>query len=175
MPLTPARCAAHSLRQSRPDTKVEPATPWRPPHSPFGLLEELFWDSPWRMLLACILLNQTRRHQVDPVLARLLDSYPDAAALAHADVSDVEALLKPLGLHRRRAFSLVAFSKQFLKGEWRQPKELFGIGQYAADAHAIFCEGRPYTVQPSDHALRWYVLWMRTLDERSAVPATRMN
>ena len=37
---------------------------WRPPHSPFGLLEELLWDRPWRLLLCCILLNQTSRAQV---------------------------------------------------------------------------------------------------------------
>ena len=43
--------------------------PWRPPHSPYGLLEELLWDRPWRLLLCCILLNQTCRAQVDPVLA----------------------------------------------------------------------------------------------------------
>lgn len=35
--------------------------PWRPPRSPFGLLEELFWDRPWALLLSCILLNQTTR------------------------------------------------------------------------------------------------------------------
>ena len=45
------------------------AHPWRPPHSPYGLLEELLWDRPWRLLLCCILLNQTSRAQVDPVLA----------------------------------------------------------------------------------------------------------
>ena len=39
-------------------------TPWRPPHSPYGLLEELVWDRPWALLLACILLNQTTRAQV---------------------------------------------------------------------------------------------------------------
>jgi len=37
---------------------------WRPPRSPYGLLEELLWDRPWALLLACILLNQTTRRQV---------------------------------------------------------------------------------------------------------------
>lgn len=34
------------------------------PSSPFGLIEELLCDDPWKILLGCIMLNQTRRSQV---------------------------------------------------------------------------------------------------------------
>ena len=142
------------------------AGPWRPPHSPFGLLEELMWDRPWALLVCCILLNQTTRAQVDPILARLLSSFPDAASLAAANVSAVEEILRPLGLHRRRARTLVTLSEEFLKGRWRQPEELPGIGKYASDAHELFCCGRWREVEPQDHALRWYVDWLRTLDRQ---------
>ena len=142
---------------------VAAAPPWRPPHSPFGLLEELLWDRPWALLLCCILLNQTTRAQVDGVLARLLASFPDAASLAAADVAVIEQMLHPLGLHRRRARTLITFSAEFLKGAWRRPEELPGIGRYAADAHTIFCEGRWAEVQPHDHALQWYCDWLRLL------------
>ena len=161
-----------ALRCCRPGADVGGTSarpgPWRPPHSPFGLLEELFWDRPWALLLCCILLNQTTRAQVDPVLASLLCRFPDAAALATAGVAEVEEILRPLGLHRRRARTLIAFSIEFLKGAWRRPDELPGIGQYACDAHAIFCEGRWKRVEPMDHALRWYVRWMRTMEASSA-------
>lgn len=33
------------------------------PPSPFGLIEELLSDDPWKMLLGCIMLNQTTRSQ----------------------------------------------------------------------------------------------------------------
>ena len=58
---------------------------WRPPRSPFGLLEELLWDRPWALLLSCILLNQTSRPQVTlaqrrfpsyPILSHPFPSYP---------------------------------------------------------------------------------------------------
>ena len=49
--------------------------------SPFGLLEELTWSDPWRLLLTCILLNRTTRRQVDPVLSELLDKYESCSAL----------------------------------------------------------------------------------------------
>ena len=141
------------------------APAWRPPQSPYGLLEELLWDRPWRLLLACILLNQTSRAQVDPVLARLLDRFPDAPTLAGADATHVEEMLRPLGLHRRRARTLLDLSAAFLKGTWRRAEELPGIGQYAADAYAIFCEGRWRETEPQDHALRWYTEWLRTVED----------
>ena len=141
------------------------ASPWRPPQSPLGLLEELLWDRPWALLLCCILLNQTSRAQVDPVLARLLAAFPDAASLASAEVAQIEELLRPLGLHRRRARTLIAFSTAFLKGEWRTPRDLPGIGRYGSEAHELFCRGQWRELEPHDHALRWYIDWIRTLDD----------
>lgn len=37
--------------QDGPRRAVAQPGPWRPPHSPYGLLEELMWDRPWRLLL----------------------------------------------------------------------------------------------------------------------------
>ena len=160
-PPSPAPSAEEAASSS--SSSVSTQQPWRPPHSPFGLLEELLWDRPWALLLCCILLNQTTRQQVDPVLSRLLDRFPDAASLAAADVAVIEEILRPLGLHRRRARSVILFSSAFLKGAWRKPEELPGVGRYGADAHAIFCEGQWATCEPDDHALRWYVDWIRGL------------
>ena len=35
---------------------------------------------------------------------------------------------------------------------------LHGVGAYASDAHAMFCEGLLH-VAPRDHALRWWYAW----------------
>ena len=139
------------------------ATQWRPPRSPLGLLEELLWDRPWALVVCCILLNQTSRVQVDPVLCRLLRQMPDAAALASAEPAQLEALLRPLGLHRRRAQTLIDMSRAFLGGSWRRVEELPGVGKYAADAYAIFCLGRWREVAPSDHALNAYHEWLGSI------------
>ena len=77
----------------------------------------------------------------------------------------VEMLIRPLGLHRRRARTLIDFSVAFLKGAWRRPEELPGIGQYGADAFAIFCEGRWRETVPHDHALLWYTEWLQIVDK----------
>ena len=41
--------------------------------------------------------------QVDPVLHALLTKYPQPAALAAADLTQLEDILRPLGLHKRCA------------------------------------------------------------------------
>ena len=38
---------------------------WDPPPSPFGLIEEMFYNEPWALLLACMLLNKTNAKQVN--------------------------------------------------------------------------------------------------------------
>ena len=37
---------------------------WAPPRSPFSLIEEWLWNQPWRLLVACILLNKTTGKQM---------------------------------------------------------------------------------------------------------------
>lgn len=37
---------------------------WVPPASPFGLIEEQVYHNPWKLLLACMLLNRTTATQV---------------------------------------------------------------------------------------------------------------
>jgi hypothetical protein len=43
------------------------------------------------------------------------------------------------------------------------------VGRYAADAHAIFCEGKYRETQPADHALNWYRDWLMGLDAGGGV------
>lgn len=165
---TPAAAATLATAQS-PAASPAPPRPWRPPHSPFGLIEELFWDRPWALLLCCVLLNQTRRRQVDLVLSSLLRRFPDAASLAAAAPSSMEPLLRSLGLHKQRARVVVALSAAYMAGSWDRVEELPGVGRYAADAHAIFCEGKYRETQPADHALNWYRDWLMGLDAGGGV------
>lgn len=37
---------------------------WHPPVSPYGLLEEVLYEDPWKLLVACMLLNVTSGMQV---------------------------------------------------------------------------------------------------------------
>ena len=37
---------------------------WHPPASPYGLIEEYLYQEPWKLLVACMLLNVTSGLQV---------------------------------------------------------------------------------------------------------------
>lgn len=55
--------ATNACQQDR--RRVQVAT-WEPPASPYGLIEEQLFGDPWRLLVACILLNQTTAKGVRP-------------------------------------------------------------------------------------------------------------
>eukprot|EP00890_Picochlorum_soloecismus_P002802 jgi/Picsp_1/3522/NSC_06360-R1_methyl- binding domain protein 4 len=121
---------------------------WRPPVSPYGLLEEDFFDEPWKLL-------------VRQVVYGLFQLYPTPEKLMEASTSELETLLQPLGLFRKRAIAIQRFSKEYLEKDWKDPNELYGIGKYASDAYAIFCLGKWNEVQPEDKDLKLYLEFVR--------------
>ena len=90
------------------------------PKSPIGMLQEQMWPDQWKILIICMLHNQTSRKQVDKVYQKLFRSYPDAEKMANAQVDELAETLKPLGLYNRRSRSLVRFSKEYLELDWQR-------------------------------------------------------
>ncbi|MEW5316422.1 MAG: hypothetical protein WDW38_007797 [Sanguina aurantia] len=144
---------------------------WEPPASPYGLIEEVLFQDPWKLLLACVLLNRTSGVQVRKVLWPLLRLYPSPAQLMAADAEVLEGLLRPLGLFRKRAQSIRRFSQEYVHTQWTCPKQLHGIGQYAADAYNIFCRGQWQGPAPADKDLRKYHEWLVSTDGSTKVMA----
>ena len=126
--------------------------------SPYGLIEELFCDDVWKLLVCCLLLVQTTRKQLDPVLARFFCKFPGPRELLKARCGDIESLILPLGLQKKRSKTLLQFSKEFVEKEWISPRELHGIGDYGEAAYDIFYRGK-VALPVQDHALNWYVEW----------------
>ena len=141
---------------------------WKPPKSPIGMLQEEMWPNVWQILVVCILHNQTSRKQVDKVYKDLFKEYSSPQDMSKASQEDLSALLKPLGLYRRRSKSLIKFSQDFLKRSWTLPSEMYGCGKYADDCYKVFCTGEWKSVQPTDHALKDYVDWLRERESNNA-------
>lgn len=121
------------------------------------LLAEPFW-----MLVACSLVNLTTWDKAQPVLAWLRQRYVAPRVLAAADPSDLHDALRPLGLWRRRAITLVKMAQAWVQSPPETSQEvrsLPGCGKYAADTWAIFMEGRS-DVQPTDGKLLWHLSQM---------------
>lgn len=107
---------------------------------------------PWRQrgvtnyerIVVEILLQRTRAETVAVFLPNFLMNFPDWEALASADLSMLEAVLKPIGLWRRRALPMIALAKEIVRmgGRWpndrHQLEALPAVGQYVANSVLLF-------------------------------------
>lgn len=67
---------------------------------------ELDFSTPLELLVATILSAQCTDQRVNSVTPRLFAAYPSAAALAGADLADLERLVEPTGFFRQKARTL---------------------------------------------------------------------
>ena len=133
---------------------------WHPPASPFHLVEERLYSDPWRLLVACIFLNKTTAKVAVPVMDKYFSKWGSPEAASAADELELAQLLRPMGLHKKRAQMLIRFSREYL-GPWTSPaRDLHGIGKYGEDAWRLFCCG-DLEVQPTDKELLRYLSWYR--------------
>lgn len=68
----------------------------------------LDYVDPFQLLIAVILSAQTTDVGVNAVTPILFAKYPDARALADADVLDVEEIIKPTGFYHQKTKSIIA-------------------------------------------------------------------
>ena len=130
------------------------------PTSPYYLLQEIYIKDPWKMMVCCMMLNQTSRRQVDVIRDEFFERWPDPETMVDADESELAVLLHCLGFYNKRAKSLIRMSEDWQNKDWRRPIELHGIGKYAQDSWNIFVEGLlPDKVE--DHVLTTYVEWRK--------------
>lgn len=107
---------------------------------------------PWRntsnlfhILVAEVLLRQTQADRVVEPYLELVERYPNAQTLAHADTIELRKWFKPLGLVKR-ADRLVQCAQILIRdyggqvpGDLKTLKSLPGLGRYSA--RAILCLG----------------------------------
>ncbi|PQM35587.1 glutamic acid-rich protein isoform X1 [Prunus yedoensis var. nudiflora] len=133
-----------------------PDNTWIPPRSEYGLMQEDHFHDPWRVLVICMLLNQTTGLQARRVISDLFTLCPNAKAATEAATEDIEKVIKSLGLQKKRAVMIQRLSREYLEESWSYVTDLHGVGKYAADAYAIFCTGKWERVKPTDHMLNYY-------------------
>jgi hypothetical protein len=123
-------------------------------------LQAVRWEAsgdPWQVMVACVLLNQTSRRQVDAVWPELFDLWPTARRWVDGDRDAQREMLAPLGLGDRRdrllfllSWAWVArFPRGFLSSParrldlWRHVDvtRYPGLGRYAQDSFRMFVLG----------------------------------
>ncbi len=113
----------------------------------------------WHILVAAILLNQSRRTpDWDDTLYHLFGRWPSAQHLKGSDGS-LEELLRPHGFANVKAKRLRKMSEQYIEWDHVDPTSLYGCGQYARDSWRIFVKGhRPLPDEVNDGALRGFLV-----------------
>ena len=119
------------------------------------LLQEIYQDNGWKMLVCCMLVNVTNRKQVDIVRNELFTKYPTPEDMMKAEHSELVEIIRPLGLYNTRAERLIKMSEGYVNG-FNDVTELYGIGQYAKDSWEIFQLGNR-NVKPRDLVLQEYL------------------
>ena len=97
-------------------------------------------ESAFQLLAATILSAQCTDQRVNLVTPELFAAYPDAAALAVADVRDVERIIQSTGFFRNKAKNLVACAQMLAERHGGEPPRtieamtaLAGVGRKTAN------------------------------------------
>jgi len=97
---------------------------------------ELNYQNPFELLIAVVLSAQTTDKAVNKVTEKLFTAYPNAEALAQANLLDVENTIKTIGLYHNKAKNIIALSQALVEKhhglvpqELEQLEALPGVGR----------------------------------------------
>jgi len=119
------------------------------------LIQEDYLESPWKMSVICILLNQTTNHQVRKVLDDLflLIKSPEHCSSVPAD--KIYQIIRSTGFGNVKSRRIIEMSKAWILG-FDKVEDLPGIGKYGKESWEIFVNGKSDFV-PTDKKLKSYL------------------
>ena len=119
------------------------------------IIQKKYQGDPWKVVICCIMLNQTTNTQVRPVVERFFERFPNPKRAAESQETEISNMLTGTGLQNQKAKRILNFSRSWVSGE-RDRDKLPGVGPYAKEALRIFVDGDLNFV-PNDKKLRIYV------------------
>lgn len=126
------------------------------------LIQEDLLDDPWKMTIACILLNQTSNQQVRKILFPLFEFLVSPENTASLDPDSIYPFVRSTGFGNVKSRRIISMSQKWVSG-FDDVTELPGVGKYAKESWRIFVNGeRGFT--PSDKKLRMYLEALDDLD-----------
>jgi A/G-specific adenine glycosylase len=102
--------------------------------------------SQYQRIVSEVLLQRTKAETVANYFHFFINKYPSWKTLAKATEEELGMLIRPLGLWKRRASSLLKLAQDMSKKNGRFPKEredieqLPNVGQYISNAILLFCQ-----------------------------------
>lgn len=118
-----------------------------------------YYDA-WKLLVSVRLAAQCTDARVNVVVEGLFDKYPSVAALAEADVDDIENIVRPCGLGRSKARDISACMKMLhekyndtVPDDFDELLKLPGVGRKSANLIMGDVFGKPAIVTDT-HCIR---------------------
>ena len=116
---------------------------------------ELNYDSIFHLLIAVMLSAQTTDISVNKVTPKLFEKYATPLDLMNADISEVENLIKAIGLYKNKAKNIIATSKELVErfnssvpSTMEELTSLPGVGRKTANV--VLVEGFKIPAFPVD-------------------------
>jgi methyl-CpG-binding domain protein 4 len=121
-----------------------------------AILQQEFQHDQYKMLIACIMLNQTSNKNVRQVIYTFFDRWPTPKSVLKANPDEIREHIRPLGFYNIRTNRIIRFTQDYLTKKFNRASELYGIGKYADDSYEIFIRGNT-SVNPTDKILIKYL------------------
>lgn len=111
---------------------------------------ELHWETPFQLLIATILSAQATDVGVNKATPALFAAFPDAEAMAQADLSEIESKIKTIGLYHTKAKNISRTAQMLVQefgSEVPRDKDLIqklpGVGRKTANVVLAEAYGIP--------------------------------
>lgn len=103
----------------------------------------------YQKVIAEVLLQRSRAETIAAFYPVFVTRFPSWASLASSTEEEIGEFLKPVGLWRRRASSILKLAAEMRRRNGKFPRtreeieSLPGVGQYIANAVLMFAHGEP--------------------------------
>jgi methyl-CpG-binding domain protein 4 len=123
------------------------------------IIQEDYSEDPWKVLVCCILLNQTSNKQVRPLIENFFKKWPTSKSVMVEEDSAISDFIKTTGFQNVKAKRIKQFSSAWESGI-RDPFKFPGIGDYGREAWRIFVT-EDLSFIPKDKKLKMYLEGVR--------------
>ncbi len=120
-----------------------------------NIIQEEYSNDPWKVLVCCILLNQTSNKQVRPLIQDFFKKWPNPKSLLLEEDSAISYFIRTTGFQNVKAKRIKDFSLSWDSGI-RDPFKFPGIGDYGREAWRIFVQN-DISFTPNDKKLKMYL------------------
>ncbi|MEM1534977.1 MAG: endonuclease III [Candidatus Pacearchaeota archaeon] len=102
------------------------------------------WREPWQVLIATILSAQSRDEKTIEVAQKLFKTYSSLKALANAEISKVEKIIREINFYRTKARAIVRTARIIIKkykgkipAQREELMKLPGVGRKVANVYLV--------------------------------------